>query len=122
MEEIKNNFDLALKQAKSLEQDSKTDIYQFFNSKPEYMYYAITSQCPIHIFESVFRSQRTGSGGYYIAYKMVNNKPEKVLMFHKKYSRKDIVVTSVSFEIVGLKRKSQHLPAGVIVTNIKFIH
>lgn len=47
---------------------------------------------------------------------------EAKLMFHKKWARKDIEVKSVSFDIIGYKRKTTQLPSGVLIANIKFIH
>lgn len=45
----------------------------------------------------------------------------KKLMFHKAYSRRDIEITNVTFDIVGVKRQTTHLPAGVLISNIQFI-
>lgn len=46
---------------------------------------------------------------------------KQVLMFHKAWSRNDVEVKKVTYDIVGLKRKTTHLPAGVMIANIKFI-
>lgn len=45
---------------------------------------------------------------------------KQVLMFHKAWARIDIEVKSVTYDIVGLKRETTNLPAGVIIANIKF--
>lgn len=45
---------------------------------------------------------------------------ENMLMYRKKYARKPIEVKAVTFDIVGLKRESTNLPAGVLIANVKF--
>jgi hypothetical protein len=45
---------------------------------------------------------------------------DKKLFFHKAWQRKDTEVTGVTFDVVGAKRKTTHLPAGVLITNIEF--
>lgn len=42
----------------------------------------------------------------------------KVVMYHKKYARKDIIINPKEFdyEIVGYKRKTTHIPSGVYVS------
>ena len=45
---------------------------------------------------------------------------EKKLMFHKKWSRKDVEIKNVELDIVGIKRVTTHIPAGVLINNIKF--
>lgn len=47
---------------------------------------------------------------------------DKKLMFHKAWAKTDIEVKKVSYDIVGLRRETTHLPAGVVIANIKFIH
>jgi hypothetical protein len=43
------------------------------------------------------------------------------LMYHKPWSRKDVEVKSVEFDIVGVKRETTSLPSAVLLTNIRFI-
>lgn len=43
------------------------------------------------------------------------------LYHHRAYGKIDKVVTGVSFDIVGFKRKTTHLPAGVLVSNVNFV-
>ena len=43
------------------------------------------------------------------------------LYYHKKYGKIDKRIKSVTFDVVGYKRKTTHLPAGVIINNVKFI-
>lgn len=85
---------------------------------------------PVAIFEAL-RPRYSGATRYYIkevptkrADGTLNKKEkwEKKLMFHKAWSRTDIEVKEVKFSIVGLKRTTTHLPAGVIITDIKFVH
>lgn len=47
---------------------------------------------------------------------------ETKMFFHKPWGIEDVKVKDVTFDIVGIKRKTTHLPAGVLITNIKFIH
>jgi len=45
---------------------------------------------------------------------------EKKLMFHKAWSRKDVEITEVTFDVIGVKRETSKLPAGVLIANINF--
>jgi hypothetical protein len=45
---------------------------------------------------------------------------ENKLTFRKKYARSTKTVTNVTFDICGYKRKTTHLPAGVLVYNVHF--
>lgn len=47
---------------------------------------------------------------------------DEKLFFHPKWSRNDIEVSDVDFDIVGIKRKTSKLQAGVILKNIRFIY
>lgn len=47
---------------------------------------------------------------------------DEKLFFHPKWARNDIEVSDVDFDIVGIKRKTSKLPAGVILKNIRFLY
>lgn len=42
------------------------------------------------------------------------------LMYHKKWARKDKEVSDVTYDIVGYKRKTTHLPCAVLIANVNF--
>lgn len=108
-----SDFKEALKNAQNLPQDSSTPIYQLFDEKVSFT--TIYANDPISVFNSMFRGRMNSN--YYI--KVIDKMP--TLMYHKKYSRNDIPVKNVEFKIVGLKRRSTHLDAGVLISDIKFI-
>lgn len=107
-------------------------IYQFATGV-EHKYQACLSSedcSPAEVFEAM-RFNRRGSDYYYIRQIPTFREDgkglkkakhwKKVLFFHKKWARTDIPVKDVEFDIVGLKRESAKLPAGVLIDNIKFI-
>ncbi len=73
---------------------------------------------PVNVFRAQTRRkrQRYGDGFLYVD----DSGEVPVLMYHAKWARNELVITKVSFEIVGLKRKTKHVPAGVLITNIKY--
>jgi len=45
---------------------------------------------------------------------------KKILYFRKKYAKIPRLVKTVKYDIVGYKRPSKELPAGVVIDNITF--
>lgn len=120
--------------AAALPQDASTPIYQDLNGEQLSgvhfsVIYTKNYPTPPAVFESLYSYERRRKGNYYYvqASKQDENGktlPRKVfrytLMYHKKWARKDIPVKSVSFDVVGLKRKSTQLDSAVLISNIKF--
>lgn len=46
---------------------------------------------------------------------------ETKLYYHKAWGRTDKEVKEVTYEIIGMKRKTTNLPAAVLISNVKFI-
>ena len=107
------DFTTALAKAEQLPQDANSPIYQLFDEKVSFT--TIYRNDPVSVFESMIGMRRNG------AYYVVTKNKIRTLMYHKKYARVDVPVKSVEFNVVGLKRHSTHLSAGVLVSNIKFI-
>lgn len=127
------NYLEALEKAKALPQNASTPIYQPFEGRENLHFYPIyCEQEPdaVSLFRAKYRKESVdiGSGylfvhnskmddnGNILPHKMYNTK----LMFRKKHSTRLTEVTNFSYEIVGLKRESTHLPAGVIIANVDF--
>ncbi len=118
--------------ARNLPQDSKTPIYQDFDGKQiEGIPFEVVSDdnvTPISIWGT--RGKRPYANGYLYPIWSKTDKDGNVLpkgvyyrtlWYHRKWARKDKEVTKVTFDIIGLKRASTHLPAGVIISGIKYI-
>lgn len=134
----KNNKTFAeyAQDARMLPQDASTPIYQYFDGTeyrgiPTVIYGDEATLVTIYYAMSRHsRLLRDGQGGYYWLQESKIGEDGKVLpkkvyrrtvMYHKKYARKDIPVKDVEFNVVGLKRRSTHLQAGVIIADVKFI-
>lgn len=130
----KEEFSRFAEMAAKLPQDSSKPIYQDLNGNQlcGIMFHTIYGNAipsPAEVFDSTRFHQKKIGNYYYVSYSKVdelgNVLPKKVwrytLMYHKKWARKDIPVKDVSFDVVGLKRKSTKLPSGVLISNIKYI-
>ena len=92
-------------------------MYTFYSDQStNYKVVYVKQPTPSNIFESL-NTRYTGAERYYIR---DFNGTEK-LYFHKPWSRKDIEINSVYYNIVGIKRRSTHLPAGILINNVQFI-
>jgi hypothetical protein len=122
----------ALQKAKELPRQLNGELqphYQMFGDETKF---DIILSADIATKETIFdvlNRFKSGRGGKY--YKTIptyhengNLKPQKewkkILMFHKKWARVDKEVTGVNYEIVGIKRQTTKLPAGVLLKNITF--
>ncbi len=98
------------------QQSKNESIYTFFDESDMLRFFRVAyKDTPEALFNSLFFGKntiRTSDGLLFIN----RNK----LQFRKKYARSAKVVTSVTFNICGYKRKTTHLPAGVLVYGIKF--
>ena len=132
---ITNKEDLhkLMEYAKQLPQDASTPIYQDFNGNVIWTYdYSILydeTMIPADIFNAAHLYRRVNSyPRYYVRSHKTDEDgkilPKKVyrheLMIHHKYARHDVPIKHVSFEVVGFKRKSTLLPAGVLIRNLVF--
>ena len=121
--------------AAALPQDASKPIYQDLNGEQLSgvhftAVYTKNYPEPASVYESMrstYGTRRRCDCYYVLASKEDENGktlPRKVfryiLMYHKKWARKDIPVKSVSFDVVGLKRKSTKLDSAVLISNIKF--
>lgn len=107
------------------------DHYVFFeDEKKLFEIIYVDKITPAIVFENLFKGRKNGATRYYInivpTYRedgslKKKNEWNKVLMFHKAYSRTDIEVPEVKFDIVGLKRRTTQLSAGVLISNVKYI-
>ena len=107
------NFNEVLEMA---QQSNNESIYTFFDESDKLRFFTVVyKNTPESVFESmVFGSNRhiTRNGTLFL-------NSENKLMFHAKYARSTRQVTNVTFDIRGYKRKTTHLPAGVLVYNIR---
>ena len=130
----KEDFAKYADMAAALPQDSSKPIYQDLNGNricgvPFLVIEGDKYPSPSDVFGSTRFRQKKRGNYYYISYSKVdehgNVLPKKVwrqtLMFHKKWARKDIPVKDVMFDVVGLKRKSTKLPAGVLIVNVNYV-
>jgi len=105
--------------------------YKFYNEKHRQGFTQVYS--PTADAVSVFKALKLkyySAEKYYIktiktyrengSLKKYNDWDQK-LMYHKPYSRQDVEVKSVEFDIVGVKRATNSLPSAVLLTNIRFI-
>lgn len=126
-------FNEYLELAAKLPQDAKTAIYQLFNDNTPLVYYVLYDQPnPLTIFRAMSQGRnRINVGrGYFYERPSKTNELGQVLpkgvyrhtiMYHRKWSRCDVPVTDVTFDVVGLKRKSSKLPSGVLISNVNFV-
>ena len=129
----KEDFANFAKMATELPQDSSKPIYQDLNGNQlsGVMFHTIYGNAlpsPAEVFGLEHTTRRRRDCYYVRAFKtdeQGNILPKKVfryvLMFHKKWARNDIPVKDVTFDVVGLKRKSTKLPAGVLIVNINYV-
>lgn len=138
----KTFFDYA-EMAANLPQDAKADIYQFFGCDKPVTYYVLYNNVtnegvqadasPVSVFRAVCRGHRRRytEGGYLYEAASKTGDDGKILpkgkyryaiMYHRKWGKRDVPVTDVTFDVVGLKRKSTKLPSGVLIANVKFVH
>lgn len=105
-------------------------IYKMYDNNISSFDVLYTEDCsPLSIFEAIKPRYNSAERMYItsiVTYRENGSiKPKRdwlrKLMYHKPYSRKDKEVLSVNFKIVGLKRETTKLPAGVLISNVKFI-
>lgn len=138
---MRNLNDYAI-MAANLPQDAGTDIYQFFAKKETVENHVVllndvtngvvkVDASPVGVFRAMSRgkSRLFDSDGYFYISASKIGEDGKVLpkgvyrysvMYHKRYSRRDVAVRDVTFNVVGLKRKSSKLPSGILISNIYF--
>ena len=129
----KEDFARYASMAATLPQDSSKPIYQDLNGDglSGVSFLVIEGDkypSPSDVFDATRWHPKRGDY-YYVAHSKVDEQgnvlPKKVwrhtLMFHKKWARKDIPVKDVTFDVIGLKRKSTKLPAGVLIVNVNYL-
>jgi len=112
------NFTEAMKAAAALPETAETPIYQPFET-PKTDFWPVYDDSPVHIFEHFHRFSRNKwirENGQYYEYRVFGQE----LRRRRKYSRVFMNVSGVTFDIVGLKRRSSKLPAGVLINNVTF--
>lgn len=116
-----NEFKSSMEAAKQLPthvDGELQEVYTFYEKSNNYR--VIYDDSPSNIIRSIIfgRNKYTVSNGYIYTY------GSNSTYFHKKYARLDIPVTGVEFKIVGLKRATSKLPAGVLIDmeSVKFIY
>lgn len=127
------NYLEALEKAKALPQDAGTPIYQPFEGRENLHFYPIyCEQEPdaVSLFRAKYRKESVDVGAGYLFVRNTktddngNVLPHKVyntkLVYRQKHSTRITEVTKFTYEIVGLKRRSTNLPAGVLIANIDF--
>jgi hypothetical protein len=127
----------ALQQARALpshlENGQLAPIYQYFSGQPPQgtVVTVLSSDgcSPLEVFEA-HKPRFSGAERIYVlsvpTYRengYMNRKHlwRKILVFHAKYARHDEPITGVEFDIIGLKRETVGSPAGVLITNIRYI-
>jgi len=133
MKKLKNNYTAALNKAKKSPTHVNGELqghYQFLGNNKHFSKIMYTDQLtPVNVFESL-NPRYTSATRFYVksvpTYRENGNLKkirswEKRLMFHKAWSRTDIEVKNVKLDIVGIKRETAHLPAGVLIANIEFV-
>jgi len=133
MKNLIEDYTAALNQAKELPthvDGELQDHYVFFGeNKTSFKIAFSENPTPVSIYRaSKIRPQ--GATRFYIkkvptyradgTLKKMRDWEEK-LMFHKAWSRNDIEITEVKFDIVGMKRETTRRSAGVLIDNIEFI-
>lgn len=128
----KEDLHMLMEYAKQLPQDASTPIYQNFDGQqnttggvcltvdafdPVTVFNAHPSYYHSHIYPRYYvSSSKVGDDGKILP----EGVWERTLMMHRKYARYDVPIKHVSFEVVGFKRKSTGLPAGVLIDNVQF--
>lgn len=75
------------------------------------------------------KKNKEDGGFYYLVFEKVKDNGKMVkdkdmlgkIFYHKKNAKKDKLVIGVKYNIVGYKRKTTHLPEGLLINNIEFI-
>lgn len=110
------NFNDALIYAKSLptHTDGKLNHqFESFDKENKMWFSVIYEDDPLSVFRSLrIRRLKLEKGFIY--------ETGGKLLYHVPYSRQDTKVKAVSFDIIGVKRQTTHLPAGVMINNVKF--
>lgn len=134
MKTLQDNYTKALSQAKELPSHINGELqghYKFYVSDINQSFILLSGDqvTPVSVFEAMNQRYR-GATRFYIksmpTYREDGNLLPmkfwaKKLMFHKAWSRNDIEVIDVKFNIVGIKRQTSHLPAAVLIRDIEFI-
>jgi hypothetical protein len=133
METLKENYSKVLNEAKKLPTHVNgvlQDHYKYFGEKKAFTKVMYHDQAdPVSVFEAL-NIRYSGATRFYVknipTYREDGNLNKmrdwkKILMFHKAWSRNDIEVKDVNFEIVGIKRQTTNLPAGVLISNAEFV-
>jgi hypothetical protein len=126
------NYTEALNKAKNLPTHIDGELqehYVFFGENRSFSKIMYSENAnPVSVFRGL-QKRYFGATRYYVkqipTYREDGNLKkmkdwDEVLMFHKAWSRNDIEVKGVKFDIVGIKRQTTHLPAGVLIANVVF--
>jgi hypothetical protein len=137
---ITNELSKYFEMARNLAQDANKPIYQDLegNEIKENWLIIYDDDKPItpadiftdNRFSHALLAKDGCYGGRYYTRQLKTDKEGKILprkvyrtevYYHRKWARKDELVTDVTFDVIGLKRKTTHLPCGVLINNIQFI-
>jgi hypothetical protein len=134
MKTLQDLFENAYNEARSLPTHVDSMLqerYKFYNEKHKQGFTSIYSPTAdaVSVFKALKRKYYSAEKYYIKTIKTYRengslkkyNDWEKKLMYHKAYSRQDVEVKSVEFDIVGVKRATNSLPSAVLLTNIRFI-
>ena len=99
------------------QQSKNESIYTFFDESDMLRFFRVAyKDTPEALFNSLFFGKNTFNTRNGVLFTNASNQ----LTFRAKYARRAKLVTSVTFDICGYKRKTTHLPAGVLVCGVHF--
>ena len=133
MKTLKENYQRALIKANQLPSHINgvlQDHYKFYGEDKKFSNILYVKDINVATVFEALNLRYSGAERYYVqtipTYREDGNLEKmknwnKKLMFHKAWSRTDDAIKKVKFDIIGIKRKTTHLPAGVLIANIRFI-
>lgn len=111
---IMKDFNKVLEMA---QQSKNESINTFIDESDKLRFFGVAyKNTPEALYHSISLGRNKLNIGNGILFLNAENK----LTFSKKYARSTKTVTNVTFDICGYKRKTTHLPAGVLVYNVHF--
>lgn len=133
MKNLVENYTAALNEAKELPTHVNAQLQDHYKFYGEDKYFSkimyAEKVTPVSVFETL-NPRYTGATRFYVqtvpTYREDGNLKkmrdwDKKLMYHKAWARTDVEVKGVNFDIVGIKRETTHLSAGVLIANVEFI-
>lgn len=133
MKNLAKKYTAALNEAKELPTHIDGELqnhYKFYGEDKYFSKIMYSNEAtPVSVFEAL-NTRYSGAERFYVkavpTYREDGNLKkmsdwDKKLMYHKAWARTDIEVKEVKFEIVGIKRETTQLSAGVLIANVEFI-